>query len=150
MRARSDTRSTGRDGALLRFLNGVEWVGNKSPHPFWLFVILAGLVAVLSAGLATAGATAQNPATGDAETVLTRMTKKYHAEERSEAEAARAAGAGDGEHAETFTAQTLTVPSRRETTALWAAVGSSPWAWPSTSPCCSSPAHSSPGRMAAP
>ncbi|MEX5310445.1 AbgT family transporter [Kocuria sp. CPCC 205233] len=105
-------------------MNGVEWVGNKSPHPFWLFVILAGLVAVLSAGLETAGVTAQNPATGDAETVLTRMTKKYHAEERSEAEAARAAEAGDGEHTETFTAQTLTVLSRRETTALWAAVGS--------------------------
>ncbi|WP_312918659.1 AbgT family transporter [Kocuria sp.] len=290
---RPPSGTSGRDGALLRFLNGVEWVGNKLPHPFWLFVILAGLVAVLSAVLATAGVTAQNPATGDvetvhnlltseglqamvgdavenfasfpplgvvitvllgvavaersglintavklvvsrvsagwltfvlaltgvtgsvasdaivvvliplgaaafkaagrsavlgaviafvsssagfnaslvvnltdplvggitqsaaqlvdpeytvspianyffsaasavvlalvitlvSETVLTRMTKKYHAAERSEAEAARAAEAGDGEHAETFTAQTLTVTSRRETTALWAAVG---------------------------
>lgn len=125
-------------------------MGNKSPHPFWLFVILAGLVAVLSAGLATAGVTAQNPATGDAETVLTRMTKKYHAEERSEAEAARAAEAGDGEHAETFTAQTLTVPSRRETTALWAAVGSSPWAWPSTSPLSFIPGPQFPGEDGSP
>ena len=290
---RPPSGTSGHDGALLRFLNGVEWVGNKLPHPFWLFVILAGLVAVQSAILATAGVTAQNPATGNvetvhnlltseglqamvgdavenfasfpplgvvitvllgvavaersglintavklvvsrvsagwltfvlaltgvtgsvasdaivvvliplgaaafkaagrsavlgaviafvsssagfnaslvvnltdpllggitqsaaqlmdpeytvspianyffsaasavvlalvitlvSETVLTRMTKKYHAEERSEAEAAQAAEAGDGEHAETFTAQTLTVTSRRETTALWAALG---------------------------
>ena len=73
---RPPSGTSGRDGALLRFLNGVEWVGNKLPHPFWLFVILAGLVAVLSAVLATAGVTAQNPATGDVETVHNLLTSE--------------------------------------------------------------------------
>ncbi|MEJ8277889.1 AbgT family transporter [Pseudonocardia spirodelae] len=33
----------------------VERVGNALPHPFWLFWVLAGILAVVSAGLAAAG-----------------------------------------------------------------------------------------------
>lgn len=32
-----------------KFINGVEWAGNKLPHPFWLFVSLSAIVLVLSA-----------------------------------------------------------------------------------------------------
>jgi aminobenzoyl-glutamate transport protein len=45
-------------------LGGIERLGNKLPHPFWLFVILTGLLALLSWGLAAAGVSAVNPATG--------------------------------------------------------------------------------------
>ncbi|QFG67955.1 AbgT family transporter [Ornithinimicrobium pratense] len=38
-------------GAVTRFLDVVERVGNRIPHPFWLFVGLALLVVVLSAVL---------------------------------------------------------------------------------------------------
>lgn len=31
-----------------RFISGVEFIGNKLPHPFWLFVILIGFLVVLS------------------------------------------------------------------------------------------------------
>ena len=31
-----------------RFISGVEFVGNKLPHPFWIFVILIGVLAVIS------------------------------------------------------------------------------------------------------
>ncbi|QFU89309.1 AbgT family transporter [Amycolatopsis sp. YIM 10] len=49
---------------LLRALDGVERLGNKLPHPFWLFVILSGVLALASWGLSAAGASAVNPATG--------------------------------------------------------------------------------------
>ncbi|MEW1842501.1 AbgT family transporter [Nonomuraea angiospora] len=50
--------------ALLRVLGGIERLGNRLPHPFWLFVILAALLALVSWGLAAAGVSAVNPATG--------------------------------------------------------------------------------------
>lgn len=53
------------DGALLRVLNWIEWVGNKLPDPFWLFFILAGVVLVLSWVLGTMGLSAVNPATDE-------------------------------------------------------------------------------------
>ncbi|MEV4357185.1 AbgT family transporter [Nonomuraea sp. NPDC049625] len=49
---------------LLRVLGGIERLGNRLPHPFWLFVILAALLALVSWGLAAAGVSAVNPATG--------------------------------------------------------------------------------------
>ncbi|RSN32756.1 p-aminobenzoyl-glutamate transporter [Amycolatopsis sp. WAC 04169] len=49
---------------LLRALDGVERLGNKLPHPFWLFVILSGVLALASWGLSAAGVSAVNPATG--------------------------------------------------------------------------------------
>src|SRR5699024_12164598 len=40
-----------REGIFQRFLDGVERLGNKLPHPVTLFAILAGLVLLLSAAL---------------------------------------------------------------------------------------------------
>jgi len=48
-----------------RYLDVVERVGNRLPHPFWLFGILGLLVAVTSAVLAAAGVTVPDPTTGD-------------------------------------------------------------------------------------
>jgi len=45
-------------------LSAVERVGNKLPHPFVLFIILAGVVIVVSALLSFFGITAVNPKTG--------------------------------------------------------------------------------------
>ncbi|RSN19523.1 p-aminobenzoyl-glutamate transporter [Streptomyces sp. WAC 05977] len=49
---------------LLRALDGVERLGNKLPHPFWLFVILSAVLALASWGLSAADVSAVNPATG--------------------------------------------------------------------------------------
>jgi aminobenzoyl-glutamate transport protein len=46
-----------------RSFAAIEKVGNKLPNPFWLFWILAGVVAVLSAVLAAAGVSAVHPGT---------------------------------------------------------------------------------------
>ncbi|MFI6734313.1 AbgT family transporter [Nonomuraea sp. NPDC050451] len=61
----SETVSGSRSlNALLRVLGGIERLGNRLPHPFWLFVILAALLALTSWGLAAAGVSAVNPASG--------------------------------------------------------------------------------------
>ncbi|MEE3214377.1 MAG: AbgT family transporter, partial [Pseudomonadota bacterium] len=44
-------------------LSSIERVGNKLPHPFILFTILAAVVVVVSAILATLGVSAVNPQT---------------------------------------------------------------------------------------
>ena len=45
----SNKKSGGRAGESAGgFLGVIEKVGNKLPNPFWLFVILAGLVAITS------------------------------------------------------------------------------------------------------
>lgn len=51
--------------ALLKMLGGIERLGNRLPHPFWLFVILSAVLSLLSWALAAAGASAVNPATGE-------------------------------------------------------------------------------------
>ncbi|NUW40569.1 AbgT family transporter [Nonomuraea rhodomycinica] len=48
---------------MLRALGGIERLGNRLPHPFWLFVILSAALALASWGLAAAGVSAVNPAT---------------------------------------------------------------------------------------
>ncbi|KFU77725.1 aminobenzoyl-glutamate transport protein [Amycolatopsis lurida] len=61
----SQARTTSRPmNLLLRALDGVERLGNKLPHPFWLFVILSAVLALASWGLSAAGVSAVNPATG--------------------------------------------------------------------------------------
>jgi aminobenzoyl-glutamate transport protein len=50
---------------MLRLLAGIERLGNKLPHPFWLFVIMAGVVVVLSAVLDLVGAFAVSPVDGE-------------------------------------------------------------------------------------
>lgn len=47
------------------FLGLIEKIGNKLPNPFWLFVILAGLVAITSWVGSTIGMTATQPDSGD-------------------------------------------------------------------------------------
>jgi len=46
-----------------RFLSGVEWLGNKLPHPFWLFCLLFLAVTAVSAILSGAGVSALRPET---------------------------------------------------------------------------------------
>lgn len=48
-------------GAFQRFLDGVEWLGNKLPHPITLFAILALFVLVLSAALQPLGISVEHP-----------------------------------------------------------------------------------------
>ncbi|GHD32742.1 hypothetical protein GCM10007147_36660 [Nocardiopsis kunsanensis] len=46
---------------LLRSLRGIERAGNKLPHPFWLFIIMAVLVILLSAALNAMNVSAESP-----------------------------------------------------------------------------------------
>ncbi|MFJ8793505.1 AbgT family transporter [Streptomyces sp. NPDC102462] len=50
---------------LFRALSAIERAGNKLPHPFWLFCILAALLGVTSAVLAGAHVSVTLPSTGD-------------------------------------------------------------------------------------
>lgn len=50
---------------VIRALNVVEKVGNKLPNPFWLFWILAGILAVLSLVLSFTGAGVNDPGSGE-------------------------------------------------------------------------------------
>ncbi|WP_231444195.1 AbgT family transporter [Brevibacterium zhoupengii] len=51
--------------AVIRFLNVIENVGNRLPHPFWLFWMLAGILAVLSLVLSSLGVGVNDPGTGE-------------------------------------------------------------------------------------
>jgi len=50
-----------RSGVMMRMLDVVERIGNRVPHPFWLFLILGGGVLVLSLVLSLFGATVRSP-----------------------------------------------------------------------------------------
>lgn len=50
---------------LLRVLSGIERLGNKLPHPFWLFVILSVALVLLSWLLAAVNVGAISPADGE-------------------------------------------------------------------------------------
>lgn len=41
-------KKVNNQSALMRFMGGVERIGNKLPHPFYLFALLAILAVVLS------------------------------------------------------------------------------------------------------
>lgn len=56
------------------FLGWIEWLGNKLPDPFWLFVILGAVVLVLSWLGSLAGFSATDPQTGDAVEVTNLLT----------------------------------------------------------------------------
>ena len=49
---------------LMALLVRIERLGNRLPHPFWLFGTLSGVLALASWGLSAAGASALNPASG--------------------------------------------------------------------------------------
>ncbi len=57
-----------------RFLGGVERAGNALPHPATLFVLLAGLVILVSAIGSAAGLQVVHPATGNPVTVVNLLT----------------------------------------------------------------------------
>ncbi|MCT4594790.1 MAG: AbgT family transporter [Anaeromicrobium sp.] len=46
---------TGKKSKFEKFISGVENIGNKLPHPFWLFVSLSIIIMVLSFALAQMG-----------------------------------------------------------------------------------------------
>lgn len=60
-----DEREAHADGEGAGFLGFIERVGNKLPDPFWLFVILAGVVAVTSWIGHKIGMSAVDPGTGE-------------------------------------------------------------------------------------
>lgn len=62
------------DSRFQRFLSGVERVGNALPHPATLFVLLAGLVVLVSALGAGMGLQVVHPATGKPVGVVNLMT----------------------------------------------------------------------------
>lgn len=51
----SVTKVVPKRSGFEKFIRGVEVVGNKFPHPFWLFVLLSLLVMGLSAWFAQKG-----------------------------------------------------------------------------------------------
>jgi aminobenzoyl-glutamate transport protein len=59
----SDTNK--KRGFFLRFLDSVEYVGNKLPHPATLFAMFALLVLLLSGVFAAFDLTAEHPTTGE-------------------------------------------------------------------------------------
>lgn len=64
--AKSTTTASEDDlGPLMRALVIIEKLGNKLPHPFWLFLGLAVIVMFVSAICAAAGVSAVNPASGE-------------------------------------------------------------------------------------
>lgn len=71
----SDVATAPRQGRLVRALGGLERVGNKLPHPFWLFVILGLVILVLSAILDAAGVSAVSPADGEEIAVTSLLDK---------------------------------------------------------------------------
>ena len=61
---RQKQQDNNQDG-MPGFLGWIEKVGNKLPDPFWLFVILSGVVAVSSWLASRAGLKATDPASGE-------------------------------------------------------------------------------------
>ncbi|MFC9648582.1 AbgT family transporter [Streptomyces sp. NPDC056937] len=57
-------RPAGSVAFTLRTLGVIERVGNRLPHPFWLFVILSAALVVLSWGLNGLGVSAESPTDG--------------------------------------------------------------------------------------
>ena len=64
-----NTSLSAAGGVAGRVLGTIERLGNKLPHPFYLFLIVAGLIALASAVAAAFGAATTDPATGDAVTI---------------------------------------------------------------------------------
>ena len=51
----SEDKTALKTGKFEKFIKGIEFIGNKFPHPFWLFVVLSIVVVLLSAWLAKSG-----------------------------------------------------------------------------------------------
>ena len=61
----SKTKSTNKVSLYNRWLNGIETIGNKLPHPVALFAILAGAIIVISAICAAFGVSATGELVSD-------------------------------------------------------------------------------------
>ncbi|WP_221567745.1 AbgT family transporter [Alkalihalobacillus sp. TS-13] len=61
----SNNIETANKGFMLRFLDRVEVLGNKLPHPFMLFIYLALGIIVLSAVISMFNVTVDHPGTGE-------------------------------------------------------------------------------------
>ena len=57
----AESTRTVRKPLMFRFLDWVEWGGNKLPHPFWLFCFLIVVVLLLSDLLPRLGVVASTP-----------------------------------------------------------------------------------------
>ncbi len=62
--------STKKHGLFQKFLDFVEWLGNKLPHPVTLFAILAVLTLVLSSIFGILGISVTHPGEGNEEVVV--------------------------------------------------------------------------------
>lgn len=67
---------TKQKGSFERFLDWVERVGNKLPHPFFLFVYLTIGIMILSAVLSTLQVSAINPGSGEEVVVKSLLTRE--------------------------------------------------------------------------
>ncbi len=63
--AHDTSRTGGKRSIILRFLDRVERIGNKLPHPATLFAIFALIIVVVSEIIYRAGTTAVHPGTGE-------------------------------------------------------------------------------------
>lgn len=61
----ADRKPAAKRPALARFLDTVEWTGNRLPEPATLFVILSVAVVLLSAAVAATGWSVVHPTTGE-------------------------------------------------------------------------------------
>jgi aminobenzoyl-glutamate transport protein len=55
VKSMSETASVNKKGRFESFIRWIEIIGNKFPHPFWLFVILSVIVLLLSSWLSQKG-----------------------------------------------------------------------------------------------
>ena len=65
MSATTETKRKESTNESAGFLGWIEKIGNKLPDPFWLFVILSGVVAVSSWLASRAGLSAVDPSSGE-------------------------------------------------------------------------------------
>ncbi|GAA1176942.1 hypothetical protein GCM10009584_18010 [Ornithinimicrobium humiphilum] len=66
--------TTEKQGGLVGALQVLERIGNKLPHPFWLFLILGGIILAASAILGRIGVSAVSPADGETVAVVNLLT----------------------------------------------------------------------------
>ena len=69
----SNEVTLGKRGAFEKFIHAIEVIGNKFPHPVWLFVVLSVILLALSSWLAGTQVTYMVSKSGkiEAQTALT-------------------------------------------------------------------------------
>jgi aminobenzoyl-glutamate transport protein len=69
------SRTPAKRSAMIRFLDSVEKIGNRLPHPATLFAIFAFTVAVASWLISRAHVTAVHPGTGETISAVNMISK---------------------------------------------------------------------------